>query len=119
MARFNAANLSSVLFYTINFLLACHKPTLPKFLKYWKTKKRPPFPKAALRFPNLILRLRCRGRSRRRGRGVVVRWEGIQTEFVALGGVGGIDGREFQVGGVLDGQDVFLEVGGVGIRSGE
>src|ERR1019366_3971614 len=35
-----------------------------------------------------------------------------------VGGVGGIDGREFQVSGVLDGQDVFVEVGGVGILQG-
>jgi hypothetical protein len=54
-------------------------------------------------------------RGRRRGRRVVVRREGVQSEFIALGGVGGIDGREFQVSSVLDGQDVFLKVGGVGV----
>ena len=31
---------------------------------------------------------------------MVVRWKGVQSEFIARGGVGGIDGGEFHVGGV-------------------
>ena len=40
--------------------------------------------------------------------------EDAQFEFGAGGGVGRVGGRKFQVGGVLDGQDVFVGVGGVG-----
>jgi hypothetical protein len=44
----------------------------------------------------------------------MIRREDAQSEFGALWSVGGIGGREFQVGGVLDGQDVFVGVGGIG-----
>jgi len=37
-------------------------------------------------------------------------WEDAQFEFGAFGGVGRVGGREFQVGGVLDGQNVFVGV---------
>src|SRR5208283_893436 len=61
----------------------------------------------------LILRLRCcrrRRRRRRRGRDVMIRREDAQFEFGADGGVGRVGGRKFQVGGVLNGQDVFVGV---------
>jgi len=38
--------------------------------------------------------------------------EDAEFEFGAGGGVGRVGGREFQVGGVLDGQDVFVGIGG-------
>lgn len=44
----------------------------------------------------------------------MVRREDAQFEFGALRGVGGIEGGEFQVGGVLNGQKVFVKGGGVG-----
>ncbi len=42
------------------------------------------------------------------------RREDAQPEFGADGRVGRVGGRKFQVGGVLDGQDVFVGIGGVG-----
>ena len=42
------------------------------------------------------------------------RREDVRFEFGAFGGVGRVCGRKFQVGGVLDGQNVFVEVGVVG-----
>ena len=44
----------------------------------------------------------------------MIRREDAQFEFGAGGGVGRVGGRKFQVGGVLDGQNVFVGVGGVG-----
>jgi hypothetical protein len=44
------------------------------------------------------------------------RMKDAQFEFGAGGGVGRVGGRKFQVGGVLDGQNVFVSVGGVGVR---
>jgi len=44
----------------------------------------------------------------------MIRREDAQLEFGAGGGVGRVGGRQFQVGGVLDGQNVFVGVGGVG-----
>lgn len=46
---------------------------------------------------------------------MVVRGNGVQAEFVAFGGVGGIHGGEFQVGSVLDGQNMVVKVGVVGV----
>ena len=40
--------------------------------------------------------------------------EDAQFEFGAGGGVGRVGGRKFQIGGVLDGQNVFVGIGGVG-----
>src|ERR1035437_2781728 len=63
----------------------------------------------------MVLFRRCRGHGRRGGgRGVMIRREDAQFEFGAGGGVGRVGGRKFQVGGVLDGQNVFVGVGGVG-----
>ena len=44
----------------------------------------------------------------------MIRREDAQFEFGAGGGVGRVGGGEFQIGGVLDGQNVFVGVGGVG-----
>ena len=44
----------------------------------------------------------------------MVRREEAQPEFGAGGGVGRVGGRQFQIGGVLDGQNVFVGIGGVG-----
>jgi hypothetical protein len=44
----------------------------------------------------------------------MIRREDAQFEFGAGGGVGRVGGRKFQVGGVLDGQNVFVSVSGVG-----
>ena len=44
----------------------------------------------------------------------MIRREDAQFEFGAGGGIGLGGGREFQVGGVLDGQNVFVGVGGIG-----
>ncbi len=82
-------------------------------LKTRAIKKRPPFPKAALRFAYVNLFTRCCGRSRRRG------WRGrcaiatgrrklVQPELVADAGVGRIADRPLQVGGVLNGQQPFV-----------
>ena len=43
----------------------------------------------------------------------MIRREDAQYEFGAGGGVGRIGGRQFQIGGVLDGQNVFVGVGGI------
>ena len=71
--------------------------------------------------PIIYLQLRCRGRRcrrwrrrRRSGRDVMIRREDAQFEFGAGGGVGRVGGRKFQVGGVLEGQNVFVGIGGVG-----
>ena len=45
---------------------------------------------------------------------MMIRREEAQFEFGALRGVGRVGGRKFQVGGVLDGQNVFVGVGGIG-----
>src|ERR1017187_999810 len=44
----------------------------------------------------------------------MIRREDAQYEFGAGGGVGRIGGRQFQIGGVLDGQNMVVGVGGVG-----
>ena len=44
----------------------------------------------------------------------MIRREEAQSEFGTLRGVGRVGGGQFQIGGVLDGQDVFVGVGGVG-----
>jgi len=44
----------------------------------------------------------------------VIRREDAEFEFGAGGGVGRVGGRKFQVGGVLDGQNMFVGVGGIG-----
>ena len=44
----------------------------------------------------------------------MIRREEAQPEFSAGGRVGRVGGRQFQIGGVLDGQNVFVGVGGVG-----
>jgi len=44
----------------------------------------------------------------------MIRREDAQLEFGAGGGVGRVGGRKFQVGGVLDGQNVFVGIGGIG-----
>jgi hypothetical protein len=43
----------------------------------------------------------------------MIRRKDAQSEFGAGGGVGRVGGRKFQVGGVLDGQNVFVGVSGV------
>ncbi len=62
----------------------------------------------------IILQFRSRSRRRLRRRDVMVRREEAQAEFGAGGGVGRVGGGQFQVGGVLDGQNVFVGFGGVG-----
>ncbi len=72
----------------------------------------------AVAFSAFDLRLRCRCRCRRRCRRVVtavVGREDAQQKFAAHAGVGGVAGRPFQIGGVLDGQNKFVERGGVGV----
>jgi len=44
----------------------------------------------------------------------MIRREDAQFEFGAGGGVGRVGSGKFQIGGVLDGQNVFVGVGGVG-----
>ena len=44
----------------------------------------------------------------------MIRRKDAQLEFGAGGSVGRVGGGTFQVGGVLDGQDVFVGVGGIG-----
>ena len=44
-----------------------------------------------------------------------VRREDAEQKFSAHAGIGGVGGRPFQVGGVLDGQQVFVKRGGVGV----
>ena len=44
----------------------------------------------------------------------MIRREDAQFEFGAGGGVSRVGGRKFQVAGVLDGQNVFVGVGGIG-----
>ena len=44
----------------------------------------------------------------------MIRREKAQLEFRARGGIGRVGGGQFQVGRVLDGEDVFVGVGGVG-----
>ena len=81
----------------------------PKLIR--PNKKRPPYPKAAWRFLQFNLRLRCRGRwSRRSSRscGCAGGRKGVQTELVANAGVGGIADGPLQVGGVLNGQQPFV-----------
>ena len=41
--------------------------------------------------------------------------KGVEAKRVAHAGIGGIGGRPLQVGGVLNGQQPFVEVGGIGI----
>jgi hypothetical protein len=54
-----------------------------------------------------------RSRSRRGGGGDGRK--GVQTELVADAGVGGITHRPLQVGGVLDGEQLLEQAGGVGV----
>ena len=68
----------------------------------------------------LLLKLFRRGRGGRwcRGRRVVaavVGREDAEQKFAAHAGVGGVAGRPFQIGGVLDGQNKFVKRGGVGV----
>ena len=44
----------------------------------------------------------------------MIRREDAQFEFGAFGSVRRVGGRKFQIGGVLDGQNVFVGIGGVG-----
>lgn len=44
----------------------------------------------------------------------VVGREDAEQKLAAPSGVGRVGGRKFQVGGVLDGQDVFVGVGSIG-----
>lgn len=45
----------------------------------------------------------------------VVGWEDAQQKFSAHSGVGRVAGRPFQIGGVLNGQNIFVKRGGVGV----
>jgi len=45
----------------------------------------------------------------------VVGRENTEQKFAAHAGVGGVAGRPFQIGGVLDGQNKFVERGGIGV----
>lgn len=45
----------------------------------------------------------------------MVGWKDAEAEFIAHAGVGGIAGRPLQIGSVLDGQNKFVERGGVGV----
>ena len=42
----------------------------------------------------------------------MIRREDAQLEFGEGGGIGRVGGRQFQIGGVLDGQNVFVGTGG-------
>ena len=60
--------------------------------------------------------MRCRGRwCRRRIVAAVVGRENAEQKLAAHAGVGGIARGKLQVGCVLDGQNIFVKSGGVGV----
>jgi len=67
-------------------------------------------------FSNLILRMRCRGRSRRRRViAAVVGRENAEQKLSAHSDVGGVARGELQVGGVLNRQNVFVKRRSIGV----
>ena len=80
--------------------------------------KRPPFPKAAWRFPNFILRMRSRGLRRRRGR-CAVSAAGIHDDAGAFPGFNeafaGIRAVELQ-NEIVQVGDLLYQTGGVGVH---
>ena len=76
-----------------------------KLERYW----------GSVRLGNKIITLDFVARASAQRRQAVIRREDVPFESDMGGGVGQLSGRKFQVGGVLDGQDVFV---GVGLHGG-
>src|ERR1035437_2862966 len=75
---------------------------------------------SAMIFLWFVLRMRGRGRRCRRSSrcGGAGGRKGVEPEFVAHAGVGRVGGRPLQIGGVLNGQKIFVKRGGVGVLGG-